>query len=116
MARSILGTVGLALTLAFAIPVALLGLDLLSRGQTNQGLLFLGIAALMVAIEEYLTTPMDVPGMVAGKLLGSAVKEPDEDDGEDVAVGDAEGESRSDAGDGDEEVLVPDAEEGRREE
>jgi hypothetical protein len=112
MARSILGTVGLALTLAFAIPVALLGLDLLSRGQTNQGLLFLGIAALMVAIEEYLTTPMDVPGMVAGKLLGSAVKEPDEGGGENDVVVD----ETADAADDDEEVLVPDAEEGRREE
>jgi hypothetical protein len=112
MARSILGTVGLALTLAFAIPVAYLGVEFLLDGKTNQALLFLGIAVLMVAIEEYLTTPMDVPGMVAGKVLGRAVKEPEGD------AGDADdGAARPDAGDdesdgaADDEPLIPDAEE-----
>lgn len=88
MARSILGTVGLALTLAFAIPVALLGLDFLVRGRTLEGAAFLGIAALMVAVEEYVTTPTDIPGMVAGRVLGSAVKEPeDSGDAEDGSTG-----------------------------
>jgi hypothetical protein len=110
MARSILGTVGLALTLAFAIPVAYLGVEFLLDGKTNQALLFLGIAVLMVAIEEYLTTPMDVPGMVAGKVLGRAIKDPDE------APAEADGGARADAGsdesDGatDDEQLIPDAE------
>lgn len=78
MARSILGTVGLALTLAFAIPVAFLGLDKLLAGETVVGGAFLGLAALMVLVEEYVTTPMDVPGKVAEKTIGRVVREPDE--------------------------------------
>ncbi|WP_276258731.1 DUF7533 family protein [Haloglomus litoreum] len=118
MARSILGTVGLALTLAFAIPVAYLGVEFLLDGKTNQALLFLGIAVLMVVIEEYLTTPMDVPGMVAGKVLGRAVKDPDEgvadDEPDEPAANDVD---RPDTGDdapdeaADDEPLIPDAEE-----
>lgn len=78
MARSIMGTVGLAATLAFAIPIGLFGADLLLRGDTLLGGAFLGIAALMVLVEEYLTTPMDVPGKVAEKTLGKVVKDPEE--------------------------------------
>jgi hypothetical protein len=117
MARSILGTVGLALTLAFAIPVAYVGVEFLLDGKTNQGLLFLALAALMVAIEEYLTTPMDIPGMVAGKVLGTAVKDPDEggeatDDENSEA--DARPETGGDGGAGganEDAPLIPDAEE-----
>lgn len=79
MARSILGTVGLALTLAFAIPVAFLGLDKLLAGETVVGGAFLGLAVLMVLVEEYVTTPMDVPGKVAEKTIGRVVTEPDEE-------------------------------------
>jgi hypothetical protein len=131
MARSILGTVGLALTLAFAIPVAFLGVDYLLSGRTNQGLLFLGIAVLMVAIEEYVTTPTDIPGMVAGRVLGGAVKEPDGEaatageatDGPDTGPGGPEqpvpGPSETGDSDGaddptDAEIRIPDAEEDRR--
>lgn len=78
MARSILGTVGLAVTLAFAIPIGLLGVDKLVGGETVVGGAFLGLALLMVLIEEYLTTPMDLPGKVAEKTVGAVVKEPDE--------------------------------------
>lgn len=137
MARSILGTVGLALTLAFAIPVALLGADFLLSGRTNQGLLFLGIAVLMIAIEEYVTTPTDIPGMVAGRVLGGAVKEPDADsDGKedreatagapadgtpDTGSGDTGGQPVAGApdgsggsdGDADTGIRIPDAEEDR---
>jgi hypothetical protein len=120
MARSIFGTVGLAATLAFAIPVAYIGVDFLFQGKSNLGLLFLGIAVLMIGIEEYLTTPMDVPGMVAGKMLGSAVKEPDEgtDPGSDAAEAseatppETGGQTGGDE-DGGDEVLIPDAEEKR---
>jgi hypothetical protein len=116
MARSILGTAGLALTLAFAIPVAYVGVEFLLDGKTNQGLLFLALAALMVAIEEYLTTPMDVPGMVASKVLGSAVKDPDEGSGSADEDGNGEGTRPETGGDGDQdgatedEPLIPDAE------
>ena len=124
MARSILGTLGLALTLAFALPVAYLGAEFLLDGKTTQGLLFLGLAVLMVGIQEYVTTPMDVPGEVAGKVLGSAVKEPDESSsGADAAAGDGttarpepgadEPDEAVTADSGDDEVLIPDAEDDR---
>jgi hypothetical protein len=133
MARSIFGTIGLALTLAFALPVAYLGVEFLLDGRTNQGLLFLGLAALMIGINQYVTTPLDLPGEVAGKLLGTAVKEPDQ--GDDRSDADASASPATDAnadadddasaspttdaddagGDGsgaDEDPLIPDAEGG----
>ncbi|WP_254823888.1 DUF7533 family protein [Haloglomus halophilum] len=113
MARSILGTVGLALTLAFALPVAYLGVEFLLDGKTNQGLLFLALAALMVGIQEYVTTPMDLPGEIAGKVLGTAVKEPDDgSDAGDTGTGaeDARPETGGDDGATEDEPLIPDAE------
>ena len=115
MARSILGTLGLALTLAFALPVAYLGAEFLLDGRTVQGLLFLGLAALMVGVERYVTTPMDVPGEIAGKVIGGAIKEPDEstDNGgaDDAARPETGGDAAAEADATDEdEVLIPDAE------
>lgn len=79
MARSIMGTIGLAATLALAIPIALFGLDLLLfKGDTLLGGAALGVALLMVLVEEYLTTPMDLPGKVAEKTLGRVAKDPEE--------------------------------------
>ena len=77
MGRGILGTVGLAVTLAFAIPVGLLGLDMLTRGDTLLGGGFLAVAVLMVVLQESLTTPGDIPGRVAGRLVGTVAKEPE---------------------------------------
>ncbi|TSD10000.1 hypothetical protein DP107_13510 [Haloglomus irregulare] len=124
MARSILGTLGLALTLAFALPVAYLGAEFLLDGRTVQGLLFLGLAALMVGVERYVTTPMDLPGEIAGRVLGGMVKEPsDEPDtadrgarpetggGEATAPDDGGADGAADPGD--DEVLIPDAESDR---
>jgi hypothetical protein len=77
MSRGILGLVGLAVTLAFAIPVGLLGLDMLTKGDTLIGGGFLAFAVLMVVLQEYLTTPGDIPGRVAGRLVGTVAKEPE---------------------------------------
>ena len=71
MGRGIIGLVGLAVTLAFAIPVGLLGLDMLTKGNTLVGGGFLAFAVLMVVLQEYLTTPGDIPGRVAGRLVGT---------------------------------------------
>jgi hypothetical protein len=91
MGRGILGLVGLAVTLAFAVPVGLLGLDMLTRGNTMVGGGFLAFAVLMVVLQEYLTTPGDVPGRVAGRLVGSVAKEPESDpDGGSGSAGERE--------------------------
>jgi hypothetical protein len=76
----ILGTLQLAATLVFALPVGLLGAQFLLDGETLLGGGFLGVAVLMVALEEYLTTPTDVPGAVAEKTLGKVVKTPDDEE------------------------------------
>ncbi|MFC6864327.1 hypothetical protein ACFQGE_12770 [Halomicroarcula sp. GCM10025817] len=82
MPKGILETVGLVTVLVFAIPVALFGAEHLVRGELLQGVVFIAIAGLMVAVEQYLTTPTDVPGMVAEKTIGAVVKtdEPDSED------------------------------------
>lgn len=98
MARSILGTIGLAVTLVFAIPVALLGLQFLAfDGRPALGLAFLGIAVLMVAVEEYLTTPTDLPGMVLGKTVGAVVKDPAEESADETGA-EAEAEAENAGG------------------
>jgi hypothetical protein len=76
----ILDTLQLAATLVFALPVGLLGVQFLLDGDTLLGGGFLGVAVLMVALEEYLTTPTDVPGAVAEKTLGKVVKTPEDEE------------------------------------
>jgi hypothetical protein len=80
MARGILGTIGLAATLVFAIPVGLLGLNFLVDGRYLLGAGFLGVAALMVILQEYVTTPTDLPGKAAEKAVGAVVEMPEDDD------------------------------------
>ncbi|MFC7155699.1 hypothetical protein ACFQPA_09530 [Halomarina halobia] len=78
MARGIIGTLQLAVAVAFAAPVALLGLEFLRSGDVLLGGGFLAFAALMILIEEYLTTPQDVPAKVAERAVGTAL--PDDED------------------------------------
>lgn len=78
MGKGIIGLVGLAITLAFAVPIALFGLTLLADGEVLFGAAAVGVAVLMVVLEEYLTTPGDVPGKAAEKVVGAVVKEPEE--------------------------------------
>ncbi|PSP71054.1 hypothetical protein BRD06_09180 [Halobacteriales archaeon QS_9_67_15] len=81
MGRSILGLVGLGATLIFAIPAAMLGLDyLLLQGRTTVGIALLVAAGLMIAIEEYVTTPGDLAGTAVDKTVGTVVKPPDDDE------------------------------------
>lgn len=81
MARGILETIGLAATLVLAIPIALFGAEHLVRRELVAGVGYVGIAVGLVLIEQYLTTPTDLPGMVAEKTVG-AVVETDETEGE----------------------------------
>jgi hypothetical protein len=78
MGRGIIGTIQLAATLALAIPVAMFGVGVLLEGQTLLGGAALGIAVLMVVMEEYLTTPGDVPGKAAEKAAKTVVGTDDE--------------------------------------
>ena len=50
--------IGLAVTLAFAIPVGAFGVSWLLDGRPL-GVAFVALAALMIAVERYLTNPLD---------------------------------------------------------
>lgn len=80
MAQGILDTIGLLTVVVFAVPVALFGAEHLVRGEVVPGVAFLAIAVAMVAIEQYVVTPTDLPGMVAEKTVGAVVKTDDEDE------------------------------------
>lgn len=75
----ILNTVGLVVTLAFALPVALLGVNLVVSGRTVIGVALLVVAVLMVVVKQYVTTPDDVPIAAAEKAVGAVVKDEDRD-------------------------------------
>lgn len=78
MTRGILEWVGLVATLALAVPIAFMGADFLLAGKPL-GWAFLLVAAAAVAVEEYAVRPTNLPGSVAGKLAGTAAKEPEDD-------------------------------------
>jgi len=77
MKLGLLDMVGLATAFAFAIPLAHFGV-LRLQGGDPLGWGFLAVAALIVLVEQYLTTPRDVPEMVAERVVGGAVEEPEE--------------------------------------
>lgn len=77
MGRGIVGTVGLAVTLAFALPIGLLGLQRAVQGD-SMGVVLVVVAVLMVAIEEYLVTPTDLPALAGSRVLGAVAKDPEE--------------------------------------
>lgn len=80
MGLGILDMVGLVAALAFAIPVALFGLERLVAGDALLGGALLGIAAGMVIVEEYVTTPRDIPAAVASEAASRVVTTDDEED------------------------------------
>ncbi len=71
----ILNTLGLVVTLAFALPVALLGVNLVVSGRTAIGIALCAVAVLMVVVKQYVTTPDDVPTTAAEKVVGAVVKD-----------------------------------------
>lgn len=75
MARGILGTLGLLGTLVFAVPLGFLGVQFLVSERYLMGGVFLGLAVAMVLLQEYLTTPQDIPGLVVEKVTGRVVGE-----------------------------------------
>lgn len=78
MGLGIMDTIGLAATLIFAIPVGVFAIQKLLAGEHLLGGFLLVVAILMVALPQRLTTPQDIPGKLVGKVVGSAVVDPEE--------------------------------------
>jgi len=70
----ILDTLGLAGTLIFAIPAALLGAEFLVFGDRPfLGAVLVVVAVLMVVLPRYVVSPGDLPTAVAGEAVERAV-------------------------------------------
>ncbi|WP_327050957.1 DUF7533 family protein [Halomicrococcus gelatinilyticus] len=80
MNLGILDTVSLAATLVFALPVALLGVDRLVAGDALVGGAFVAVGVLMVVLQEWLTTPSDLPAAVAQRVAGRVATTDDEEE------------------------------------
>lgn len=82
MGLGITETIGLAATLVFALPAGILGIQLFVGGQRFLGGVLVVFAVLMVLVPRYVVTPGDVPGAVAERLVGVAVRESDDEESE----------------------------------
>lgn len=80
MPEGIVDTLQFAATTVFAAPVALFGLLKLGEGEPLAGVGFVAIAVGMLAAEELITSPTDVPVTVVERLVGRVAKSPDETD------------------------------------
>jgi len=80
MRLGILGTLQLAATMIFAAPVGIFGLTRLTEGDIALGAGAVAIAAAMVVLPQYLTTPGDIPMKIGERVLGAVVKTPDDDE------------------------------------
>jgi hypothetical protein len=78
--EGIVDTLQFAATAVFAAPVALFGLLKLGEGEPLAGVGFVAIAAGMLAAEELITSPTDVPVTVVERLVGRVAEPPDETD------------------------------------
>ena len=77
-------------TLVFAIPLAMFGVDKLLAGSTDIGLAAVGIAALMIVLEEYVIKPSDVAADAAKSAAETVVEEPESADEVESEAEDAE--------------------------
>ncbi|WP_435117219.1 DUF7533 family protein [Halolamina sp. C58] len=82
MRLGLLETVGVAGSLVFAIPLGIYAVQRLLGGDAVGGGAFLVVAALMVLLPKYLTTPGDLPGMAAERAVEGVVADPEESDEE----------------------------------
>ena len=79
MSWGILEMLGSAMTLLFATTLALAGAELLVGGNVAVGIGLLGVAIGMILLERYVTTPSDLPVLVASKLVGAVARPPDDE-------------------------------------
>ncbi|WP_135663999.1 DUF7533 family protein [Halorhabdus rudnickae] len=76
MASGILELIGQAGTVVVVAPILVLALDFLASGRVLGGLAFLGIIALILAVERYVVTPGDLLERGLGGAVSAVVKPP----------------------------------------
>ncbi|NHN42007.1 hypothetical protein G9C85_10250 [Halorubellus sp. JP-L1] len=79
MARSLAEQLSFATAAVIAAPIALAGLDMTLRGELTWGPVLLGVSAMILLVEKYVTTPQDLPGVALAKAAGVVAKEPEDD-------------------------------------
>jgi hypothetical protein len=79
MSWGILEMLGSVTTLIAVVPLAFAGTALLLGGKLLVGLALLGVAVTMLGVDRYVTTPGDLPVLVATKLVDAIVRPPDEE-------------------------------------
>ncbi|MXR50563.1 hypothetical protein GRX03_02930 [Halovenus sp. WSH3] len=79
MSQGILDLLGSMATLVFAIPLALAGAELLVRGDLPVGVGLISVAAAMLVVDRYVTTPGDIPAAVASKVAETVAEPPEEE-------------------------------------
>jgi hypothetical protein len=84
MARSLTEQFSFMAAVVVAAPIALAGLDMTLRGETTWGPALLGTSVMILLVEKYVTTPKDVPGTAAAKVVGAVAKDPEDVDDDDV--------------------------------
>lgn len=80
MSWGILEMLGSVTILMVVVPPAFAGVALLLGGNIAVGVGLLVVALVMVAADQYITTPGDLPALAASKLVGIVVRPPDEED------------------------------------
>jgi hypothetical protein len=76
VALGILDTVGLAAALALAVPAAGFGVSLLLDGDPL-GAVFVVLAVALVAVEQVLVTPGDLPARAVEAVVGTVAEDPE---------------------------------------
>ena len=80
MSRGVIGFLGFASSVVFAIPVAFFGLLRVLDGEFLVGVGFVVFAAVMVVGMEVYTSPKDVAGNALSRAVGKVVKHPDDEE------------------------------------
>jgi hypothetical protein len=83
----IVESLGLLASLVFAIPVGIAGGSFLLDGRTAVGATLVVVALLMVIVPRRVVAPQDLPGELAERLVGRAVRDPE---GTETAAGERE--------------------------
>jgi hypothetical protein len=96
----IVDSLGLVGSLVFAVPLGIAGIEFLLAGRTAIGVTLVVVAVLMVVVPLRVDTPADLPGLVASRLVGRAVIDPDEAAERDGDQGAERSGGSADGGDG----------------